>query len=127
MTERIAGLEAENMYLRTNNKRLKHKIKDLEQTILELMEQNAQLGTSLIANHKNNDDPHPLEESIIFDTIENNNENNNENKIKKKKSRLHKIAHKYKKVVYVLNKLSSTYTACSTVVHISKYLALLLI
>jgi predicted ribosome quality control (RQC) complex YloA/Tae2 family protein len=126
MDKQNVGSEAENMYLRTRNKRLENKIKDLEKTILELIEHNTHLGTSLIANHTNIQNQHPLEASIIFDD-ENNNENNNEIKKKIKKTRLQKIAHKYKKTVYILNKLSSTYTACSTVVYISKYLALLLI
>ena len=129
--KKIIALEAENMYLRTSNKNFQNKINDLEETIIELMEHNTTLGTTLINNIEIpiNYEDNPLEHSIIFDDENENNQNNqnNLNNQNKKKSQLQKLAHKYKKVIYALNKLSSTYSACSTAIHIGKYLALLLI
>jgi hypothetical protein len=87
MDKNIAGLEAENMYLRINNKKLKNKLKKIEEI------------------EETNTNQHPLEESIIFDC-------ENEYKKKNKKTHYQKIAHKYKKTINILNTLSTTYNAC---------------
>ena len=122
LSDRVDELEAEN-------RKLAEQIETLEGAIEELFEHNYQLGQNILSSAPIHPPTHPLEQSMIFDsvglpepaatpTID---------PPKKSKSKLKKLRHKYRKMVYLLNRVNQTYSKYHGAVEVGKYLAMFLI
>ena len=128
LLKRITALKAENMFLKAKNSQLQNKVDDLKETIEELMNHNQVLGESIMVNQNIPDDKeqHPLETSILFEELATLPPPETEEETKKR-SRLQKLAHEYKKVIYVAKKVNKVASGCATALKVGKYLLLLLL
>ena len=143
-------LERENRSLRTENIKLEKKVRELEDTIEELLVHNKQLGESVLTFidkdnivERSDISDHPLAQSVIFDedcefmgsfekinysdVVDEIEEQNQSVSVEQNRpNKLKRLAKKYSRVIYAINKINTACATYTNIIRIGKALAILL-